>query len=73
MPLGPGKYGARAEQLLREVGAQLVIVITIDGAAGSAFDVATSNPALLAELPAILHRTAERVASELNTDGPIRG
>lgn len=68
MPLGPGKYGARAEVLLREVGARLVVVITVgvrpeDGA----FDVASVDPSAVAELPAILRRIANGIEQDLRT------
>lgn len=66
MAFGPGKYGARAEALLREVNAELVIVITLAGRAGDAFDVATSNPILLRRLPALLRGVAEQIEHDIN-------
>ena len=65
MAIGPGKYGARAEQLLREVQARMVVVITVEGVDGGAFDVATDDPVLLAQLPEILRSTADRIAADL--------
>lgn len=65
--LGPGKYGARAEVLLREVDAELVVVITIGGRNGSAFDVATQNPTVLHRLPAILRDTATKIEDDLRS------
>ena len=64
MPIGPGKYGARAAQLLREVDAGLVVVITLGGKDGPAFDVASTDPDYVLELPAILRRTADAVEAE---------
>jgi hypothetical protein len=61
MPLGPGKYGARAEALLREVDADLIVVITVGGAAGGAFDVATVHPVHLLKLPGVLRRCADDI------------
>lgn len=65
MPIGPGKYGARAEALLREVGGQLCCVITLDAAKGSAFDVATTNASHLQALPNILRDVAEAIERDL--------
>jgi hypothetical protein len=67
MPIGPGKYGARAEALLRDVKAEMVIVITVGGSAGHAFDVATSNPQLLAQLPTVLRTVATSIEAELGS------
>lgn len=66
MPLGPGRYGARAEALMREVGGDLCVIITLHGGADrSAFDVATSNPELLRALPRILREVATLMEQDL--------
>lgn len=66
MPLGgPGKYGARAEAMLREVDATAVVVITVGGIAGSAFDLATRDPLVLATLPALLRKCADEIARDI--------
>lgn len=65
MPVGPGKYGARAEALMQEVGGALVIVITIGGDKGAAFDVATTDPHLLRGLPEILRNTAAGLEQDI--------
>jgi len=59
--LGPGRYGARAEALLRADGATVVLIISIGGPAGAAFDVAAVHPAALTEIPTILRRVAEDI------------
>jgi len=64
MPIGPGKYGANAEQLLRQVGGSLCVIILI-GDDGPSFDIATTNMAQLAVLPTILRATAEKVEADL--------
>ena len=65
MPFGPGKYGARAEALLREVDAELVIVITVAGREGAAFDVAVVRPELIKAIPALLRRTARGIKRDV--------
>ena len=67
MPLGPGKYGARAEKILREVEGDLCVVIVL-GPDGPGFDVCTSNPFVLRELPAILRDVADQIQSTIDTD-----
>ena len=64
MPIGPGKYGARAERLLREVDADLVVIITLGARDGPAFDVATTSPAHVLQLPAVLRRAADAIEME---------
>jgi hypothetical protein len=64
MPLGPGRYGARAEQLLRDDNATLVLIVSIGGPLGPAFDVATSSPEDLRLLPTILRRVAKDIERE---------
>lgn len=66
MPLGPGKYGARAEALLREIDAEVVVVVTIGGRDGGAFDVACRTDATrrLFELPRVLRRVAKDIERE---------
>jgi hypothetical protein len=68
LPIGPGKYGARAEALLRDVKAEMVIVITVGGSAGDAFDVATANHRLLAQLPTVLRKVATSIEADLRSD-----
>ena len=65
MPLGEGKYGKRAEALLREVGGDLCIVICT-GRDGPAFDVATTNPVLLATIPGLLRIVADSIERDLD-------
>lgn len=72
MALGPGKYGARAEALLREVGGAVCVVITIDGDKGSAFDVATTDPRHLALLPSVLRRMAKSIDRDLHSGDALR-
>ena len=68
MPIGPGKYGARAEQLLKEVGGELCLVLLLGGNKGPAFDVCCKNPALLLTLPDLLHKLAEEIRQESVND-----
>jgi hypothetical protein len=68
MPIGPGKYGARAEQLLKEVGGELCLVLLLGGDKGPAFDVCCTNPALLLQLPLLLRDLADNIANEAITD-----
>lgn len=65
MPTGPGRYGARAEKLLREDNATLVLIVSVGGPGGPAFDVATSSPDQLEHLPAILRGVAKNIEREL--------
>jgi hypothetical protein len=64
MPVGPGKYGARAEAILREVGGTLCVVMVI-GNKGPGFDVACSDPALLLALPSILRGAADELEATM--------
>jgi hypothetical protein len=68
MALGPGRYGANAEKLIREFGTDLCVVIMF-GPKGAAFDVATTDPTLVLNLPKILRD----VAGELEKDFPKAG
>lgn len=74
MPLGPGKYGARAAALLADDDAAALIIISIGGPAGPAFDVATRtrDDRLLAHLPKILRNVADALDDELRSP-PRRG
>lgn len=67
MAIGPGKYGARAEAILRDVGGDLCIVI-LNGREGPGFDLATSNPVLLVAIPGILRLVADQIAADLERD-----
>lgn len=64
MAFGPGKYGANAEKLIREFGGSLCVIILV-GNHGPGFDVATTNPRLLADLPALLRETADKIEKAL--------
>lgn len=66
MPLGPGKYGANAEKLLKEHGGELCVVILI-GQDGPGFDVATTNPTMMTTLPGILRLVADDIEETLFT------
>ena len=65
MPIGPGKYGANAEKLLEEYGGSLCIVVLVGAPDGPAFDVATTTPALLANVPELLRRLADGIQADL--------
>jgi hypothetical protein len=65
MPLGPGKYGANAEQLLKTINAEMCLVILVGGPDGGAFDVATVNPLLIPTIPEVLRRTADNIEATL--------
>jgi hypothetical protein len=64
MPLGPGKYGANAEKLLKEFGGTICVVLPIGGRDGPAFDVCTTNPAAMAALPSLLRTLANEITHE---------
>jgi hypothetical protein len=64
MPLGPGRYGARAEKLLRDDNASLVLIVSIGGPLGPAFDVATADPAEIDKLPTLLRSVAKSIERE---------
>jgi len=64
MPHGPGKYGANAEKLLEQFGGTLCAVI-MNGDKGWGFDVATSDPLLLRELPAMLREMADSIDQDV--------
>lgn len=66
MPVGPGKYGAIAEQVLLMVGGRLCVVIVLDGVNGSSFDVASADPKALLDLPETLRKVADNVQITLN-------
>jgi hypothetical protein len=69
MPFGPGKYGPRAARLLAEVNARAVLVVTIGGDGGHAFDLATTDPVVALELPDILRRLADAIEREAAPSG----
>jgi hypothetical protein len=64
MPVGPGKYGARAEAILRDVGGSLCIVLVV-GNKGPGFDVASTNPLLLMKVPELLREVADEIERTL--------
>ena len=68
MAIGPGKYGARAEAILRDVGGELCLVIVLNGRDGPSFDVACSNPVLLGIVPGILRTVADDIAAHVDQD-----
>jgi len=65
MPIGPGKYGANAEQLLRQFGGTICAVI-MNGERGWGFDVATTDPALLRQLSTMLRGMADEIDRDLH-------
>lgn len=64
MPLGPGKYGAQAAAFLEKHGGTMAVIIQ-NGSKGWGFDVATTDPELLRELPTILRGMADEVDQSL--------
>jgi hypothetical protein len=68
MPVGPGKYGAHAEAILKDVGGDLCLVLVLNGRDGPSFDCATSNPAMLALVPGVLRQLADSIAVEVQHD-----
>ena len=70
MPIGPGKYGANAEKLLAEYGGTLAVIVLLGARDGPSFDVATTDPTLLFELPAILRRLADGIQDDLDRATP---
>jgi hypothetical protein len=66
--IGPGKYDALATHVRETTRARAVLLIVIDGAAGSGFSCQADIETTLA-LPAIL----ERVAADIRRDGPGAG
>ena len=64
MPLGPGKYGANAEKLLAEHGGRLCLILLL-ARQGPSFDVATTDPLLLFDIPTLLRDLADKIDSEL--------
>jgi hypothetical protein len=61
MPTGPGRYGPRAEVLLREDRALLVAIISLGGPDGPAFDVASVDVSQILRLPAVLRDVADSI------------
>lgn len=70
MAIGPGKYGAQAEQILRKIGADLCLVVVVKGPhhTGSSFDVATVDPTMLMNLPAMLRSLADNIENDTKAD-----
>jgi hypothetical protein len=64
VPLGPGRYGANAEKLIREFGTDLCVVLML-GEKGPFFDVATKDPELVKELPVVLREVAKGIEEDL--------
>lgn len=67
MALGPGRYGANAEAILKTTDAEMCVVMVIGGREGGAFDVACEERALakMVTLPALLRELADNVEREL--------
>lgn len=65
--LGPGKYDQQAEQLLKELSAQGLLLIVIGGNRGTGMSV-KSDPVLLAALPTVLRHTADMIEGEVKKD-----
>jgi hypothetical protein len=60
MPIGPGKYDDLATLVREQAAAAGVIVIVVEGAAGSGFSV-QATPAVIAGLPAMLRFMADQI------------
>ena len=69
MAIGPGKYGARAAQIMLEVDGTMCVVI-LYGPKGPGFDVCTSDPALLSLLPFTLREIADSIEKDLTAKAP---
>jgi hypothetical protein len=67
MPIGPGKYGARAEAILRDIDATLVIVIVL-GPEGPGFDVCTDSLPAMRHLPDLLREVATDLDATIKAD-----
>lgn len=70
MPFGPGRYGANAAALLKQLGGELCVVILMGGPQGHAFDVATTDPALARQLPTILREVADKLDADYTGGAP---
>lgn len=68
MAIGPGKYGARAEAILRDVGGELCLVLVLNGRDGPSFDCCCTNPAILATVPGVLRDLADSIAENVAAD-----
>ena len=61
MPAGPGKYDDVCVATMEATGGSAVVLIVINGHHGSGFSVNTVNPAVTAELPALLEQVAKQI------------
>jgi len=70
MAIGPGKYGAQAEAILKKVGGDLCIVVVASKTdpGRSSFDVATSDPTMIMGLPTLLRALADSIEQDTKTD-----
>ena len=71
MPIGPGKYGANAEKLIREFGTKMCLIIMVGEKPQSAsFDCACVDPTLLLSIPEILRNTADEMEKNFRQGKP---
>jgi hypothetical protein len=68
MALGPGKYGANAEQILKTTDGDLCLVVVVGGRDGNSFDCACADPTLLLQLPDMLRDLADSIAEQTLPD-----
>lgn len=61
MPMGPGKYEPECTEALLKTGGHTVLLIVLGGAKGTGFSMATTDPASIALVPAILRSTADEI------------
>ena len=65
MSIGAGKYDDASQKVLLMTGAQLSLVIVIQGDKGNGFSVSTQNHDLLAHLPAMLRHCAQQIDEDV--------
>lgn len=67
MASGPGKYDLQCTRTLHELRAKCVILLVVNGAQGSGFSVASTDPALVHMVPAALRQIADAVEADLRS------
>lgn len=64
MAHGPGKYDDEATMVRERTAAEAVVVVVVGGLRGHGFSTQSSDPQMLARLPALLRQIADQIEKD---------